>query len=307
MGIVSGPNEIYEVTFKNEQGNVVSKYSDMIPINGAIPNVKESEYIFNEVSVIINEKDNTISDIKPKKSKFIKNENIISFKKVSDLALKKKIGTWKSLDTFSVEQYMYSKSLKKLKLNREFEEIIKQNSIDCVINKYGNIIRLEECYEPYNINESLYVLYYENYSTGERFKRLNVRSEYSPGLPENVFTIQDILNNVARKSREFTFINVNSTEEFTFPESLIISENIDCEQFDYNFEDIPPKIKNLAIKIADLTGFTGNVTWDANRPDGTPRKILDSTKINKLGWKPLIPLDEGIKSNINWYKENYSK
>jgi len=66
-------------------------------------------------------------------------------------------------------------------------------------------------------------------------------------------------------------------------------------------------IKDLALKIADLTGFTGNVTWDANRPDGTPRKILDSTKINKLGWKPLIPLDEGIKSNINWYKENYSK
>jgi GDP-L-fucose synthase len=66
-------------------------------------------------------------------------------------------------------------------------------------------------------------------------------------------------------------------------------------------------IKDLAMKIADLTGFTGNVTWDANRPDGTPRKILDSTKINKLGWKPLIPLDEGIKSNINWYKENYSK
>jgi len=66
-------------------------------------------------------------------------------------------------------------------------------------------------------------------------------------------------------------------------------------------------IKDLAMKIADLTGFTGNITWDVNRPDGTPRKILDSTKINKLGWKPLIPLDEGIKSNINWYKENYSK
>ena len=66
-------------------------------------------------------------------------------------------------------------------------------------------------------------------------------------------------------------------------------------------------IKDLAMKIADLTRFTGNITWDANRPDGTPRKILDSTKINKLGWKPLIPLDEGIKSNINWYKENYSK
>jgi len=45
-------------------------------------------------------------------------------------------------------------------------------------------------------------------------------------------------------------------------------------------------IKDLGQKIANLTGFTGKVVWDSNRPDGTPRKVLDSTKINKLGWKP---------------------
>jgi GDP-L-fucose synthase len=63
-------------------------------------------------------------------------------------------------------------------------------------------------------------------------------------------------------------------------------------------------IKDLAQKIANLTGFNGNVVWDANRPDGTPRKVLDSTKINKLGWKRAMTLDQGIASTVKWYQEN---
>jgi GDP-L-fucose synthase len=63
-------------------------------------------------------------------------------------------------------------------------------------------------------------------------------------------------------------------------------------------------IKDLGQKIANLTGFTGKVVWDSNRPDGTPRKVLDSTKINKLVWKPSITLDEGIKSTVDWYIEH---
>jgi GDP-L-fucose synthase len=63
-------------------------------------------------------------------------------------------------------------------------------------------------------------------------------------------------------------------------------------------------IKDLAVKIANLTGFTGKIVWDTNRPDGTPRKVLDSTKINKLGWKPSITLDQGIASTVEWYQEN---
>ena len=63
-------------------------------------------------------------------------------------------------------------------------------------------------------------------------------------------------------------------------------------------------IKDLGQKIANLTGFTGKVVWDANRPDGTPRKVLDSTKINKLGWKAAITLDQGIAATVEWYQEN---
>jgi GDP-L-fucose synthase len=63
-------------------------------------------------------------------------------------------------------------------------------------------------------------------------------------------------------------------------------------------------IKNLALKISNQIGYGGEITWDTNRPDGTPRKVLDATKIFKLGWKPNISLDQGIRSTIDWYLEN---
>jgi GDP-L-fucose synthase len=62
-------------------------------------------------------------------------------------------------------------------------------------------------------------------------------------------------------------------------------------------------IKDLAQKVALVTGFTGDVAWDATKPDGTPRKVLDVSRVKALGWKPTITLEEGIASTIAWYKE----
>ena len=62
-------------------------------------------------------------------------------------------------------------------------------------------------------------------------------------------------------------------------------------------------IKELAIKVAAAAGFTGKLEWDSSKPDGTPRKVLDVSRIKALGWKPTITLDEGIASTIAWYKE----
>jgi len=62
-------------------------------------------------------------------------------------------------------------------------------------------------------------------------------------------------------------------------------------------------IQELATKIALATGFNGEIEWDASRPDGTPRKVLDISRISNIGWKATITLDEGISSTIAWYKE----
>ncbi len=63
-------------------------------------------------------------------------------------------------------------------------------------------------------------------------------------------------------------------------------------------------IRELAELICDVVGFEGNLTLDASKPDGTPRKLLDTTKINSLGWKPKIPLREGIARTYDWFKAN---
>ena len=63
-------------------------------------------------------------------------------------------------------------------------------------------------------------------------------------------------------------------------------------------------IKDLADKISKAVGFSGEISWDSSKPDGTMRKVLDSSKIANLGWKPLISLDQGIASTVEWYLQN---
>src|SRR5882757_5446678 len=68
-------------------------------------------------------------------------------------------------------------------------------------------------------------------------------------------------------------------------------------------EDI--SIRELAELICDVVGFDGELTWDANKPDGTPRKLLDVTELQALGWKPSIPLRDGITRTYEWFLANY--
>jgi GDP-L-fucose synthase len=70
-------------------------------------------------------------------------------------------------------------------------------------------------------------------------------------------------------------------------------------------EDI--SIRELAELICDVVGFDGELTWDATKPDGTPRKLLDVTKLRALGWKPSIPLRDGIAQTYQWFLANYGR
>ena len=64
-------------------------------------------------------------------------------------------------------------------------------------------------------------------------------------------------------------------------------------------EDI--KLKDLALLIKDIVGFEGEIKYDLSKPDGTPRKLLDVSRMKSLGWKPKISLEEGIKGTYEWY------
>lgn len=61
------------------------------------------------------------------------------------------------------------------------------------------------------------------------------------------------------------------------------------------------EIRELAEMISTVVGFSGEIHWDTSKPDGTPRKLLDVTRINSIGWRSEIPLEQGIASTYEWY------
>jgi len=66
-------------------------------------------------------------------------------------------------------------------------------------------------------------------------------------------------------------------------------------------------IHDLAIEIKKIVGFEGEIVWDKNKPDGTPRKLLDVTKAKQFGWESSITLLDGIRMTYDWYVQNRGK
>jgi GDP-L-fucose synthase len=65
-------------------------------------------------------------------------------------------------------------------------------------------------------------------------------------------------------------------------------------------------ILDLAKLVKEAVGYKGEIVWDTSRPDGTPRRLLDVSKMKALGWKPEIILTDGLQKTYKWYKENLS-
>jgi GDP-L-fucose synthase len=62
-------------------------------------------------------------------------------------------------------------------------------------------------------------------------------------------------------------------------------------------------IRQLAEAVAEATGFQGEIHWDASKPDGTPKKQLDVSRLAALGWRARIPLAEGLRSTVALFRE----
>lgn len=63
-------------------------------------------------------------------------------------------------------------------------------------------------------------------------------------------------------------------------------------------------IREIAMTIAELVGFEGETKWDTSKPDGTPQKLLDVSRLAEIGWRSKISLEEGLRRTIEWYREN---
>jgi len=118
------------------------------------------------------------------------------------------------------------------------------------------------------------------------------------------------------KVKKLPFVKVWGTgkakREFLYVDDLADA----CLYFmeNYNAEELPPfinigtgediTIKKLAELIRDIEGYEGEIIWDTSKPDGMPRKVVDVTIANKLGWQAKVPLEEGIKKTYEWFLKN---
>lgn len=98
--------------------------------------------------------------------------------------------------------------------------------------------------------------------------------------------------------REFLFVD-------DMAQAVVFALENELPDYLYNVgtgEDL--SIQQLAWTIQQIVGHRGEIIWDSTKPDGTPRKLMDSSKMNQLGWKHQIGLEEGIEKTYNWFLAN---
>jgi GDP-L-fucose synthase len=125
--------------------------------------------------------------------------------------------------------------------------------------------------------------------------------------------VNRFLSAVRNGDREVTLWGSgNPKREFLYSHDLARATVFLMENYDEDShinvgsgEDLP--INELARLIAQEAGFSGEIKWDSSKPDGTPRKLLDVSRLRSLGWSPTVTLEEGIRLTIEWFKQNESK
>lgn len=98
--------------------------------------------------------------------------------------------------------------------------------------------------------------------------------------------------------REFLYV-----DDLARAIEFIITNNIEIDLLNIG-SGIEISIIELAHEIKKVIGYEGEIKLDSSKPDGNPRKLLDSQKINDLGWKPETSLLDGLKNTYSWYLEN---
>jgi len=181
---------------------------------------------------------------------------------------------------------------------------------------------LEKTNEGYAIAKILGIKYCEYLS------RENQNLNYKSVIPTNLYGLHDNFNTTSghvlpslmhkfhlakeQKSKEVVVWGDGTpTREFLNVDDLadacITVMNKESKDFWYNIgSGNEITIKELAYALKKQIGYEGNICFDKNKPNGTPRKLIDSTKLRKLGWKPKISLKDGIEETYKWFCNNYS-
>jgi GDP-L-fucose synthase len=100
------------------------------------------------------------------------------------------------------------------------------------------------------------------------------------------------------------------TREFLYVDDLAdacfwLMQNYNEKEFLNVGSDEELTIKDLVNKLTKEFGFTGKVVWNTDKPNGTPRRKMDNSKLKALGWSARVNFDEGLKRTIDWYKKEH--
>lgn len=179
--------------------------------------------------------------------------------------------------------------------------------------------KLEETNEPYAIAKIAGIKLCQSYNR-------QYGTKFISAMPTNLYGINDnfdlntshVLPAIIRKMHDAKINNLETVtlwgtgtprREFLFVDDLAEALVFLINQYEGNDwinvgtgEDI--SIKELAQTVQEIVGYQGQIIWDTTKPDGTPRKLLDVSKINQLGWKYKTSLKDGIEQTYNWYLED---
>ena len=180
----------------------------------------------------------------------------------------------------------------------------------------GDIENTSEAYAAAKIAGIIACRSYNRQFNTKRFIALLPNSMYGPNDnfdAENSHVLAALMRKFhdAKTNGERTVVlwgSGNPRREFVFSEdaadaSVFAVMNAGMLQnTHYNIgTGIDYSIRELAELIADVVGYKGKIAWDASKPDGAPRKLLDSAKLLSLGWKPAIVLKDGIRMTYEWF------
>ncbi|MEM6555858.1 MAG: GDP-L-fucose synthase [Pseudomonadota bacterium] len=185
--------------------------------------------------------------------------------------------------------------------------------------------KLESTNEPYAIAKITGIKLCESYHRqhGRDYRSVMPTNLYGPGdnfHPENSHVVPALMRRFheakLRGDRAVTVWGSGTPmREFLHVDDMASASlhvmNLDQETYEQNTDPmlshinvgtgVDCTIRELAETVSDVTGFTGELEFDASKPDGTPRKLMDVRKLAQLGWRSSIALKDGLKSTYEWY------
>ena len=159
----------------------------------------------------------------------------------------------------------------------------------------------------------------KKYTEQYGFKTVSVMPNNLYGINDNFIlsechVIPSLINKFVHakeknESQVMCFGDGSPTREFLFSDDLasgclFLMNNYDSPEIINIGPNREVSIKDLSELIAELVGYDGEIVWDTSKPNGTPRRALDTSKMDSMGWKSTTSLEHGLKMTIDWFMEN---